>query len=58
MEYNESIEVLEDSLQQAKIYKKEMQKIILDYSIKEKKIDKKIANIEKAIRRLENAEEA
>ena len=57
MEYNESIEVLEDSLQQAKIYKKEMQKIILDYSIKEKKIDKKIANIEKAIRRLENAEE-
>lgn len=58
MEYYESIEVLEDSLKQAKIYKKEMQKIILDYSIKEKKIDKKIANIEKAIRRLENAEEA
>ena len=57
MEYNESIEVLEDSLKQAKICKKEMQKMILDYSIKEKKLDKKIANIEKAIRRLENAEE-
>lgn len=55
MGYDESIEVLEDSLKQAKICKKEFQKIILEFTIKERKIDKKIENIEKAIRRLESA---